>query len=182
MKGGHSTLNPQPLTRGRRFDVEGLRNYPKTVKTFCPQNYYHRGFFLPYNKDWFLSQKNMKSNLGSNFKTLWHFNSRLRIILLPHGAFCNQRLLHQNSSLVQRLITSGNNWVFLPIGFDGGQNYGSICEISKSDLFVSPRLDENWFFWQNIRKGWSFWQKLIFDKISEEKKGWSFWLFLVDMF
>ena len=113
MKGGHSTLNPQPLTRGRRFDVEGLRNYPKTVKTFRPQNYYHRGFFLLYIKGLIFSQKIM---LKETLEAILNFNTRLMTMLLP---WC---ILHQNSLLVQRLKTSGNNWVFLPIGFDGGKN------------------------------------------------------------
>ena len=120
---------------GRRFDVEGLRNYPKTVKTFRPQNYYHRGFFLLYiTRIDFFPKNYVKGNFRSNFK----LNTRLMTMLLPiQGAFCNKRLLHQNSLLVQRLKTSGNNWVFLPIGFDGGKNQSSICEISKSDLSVS---------------------------------------------
>ena len=44
VNGGHLTLKSHPLSCRKRFPVEGLRNYPKTVKTFGPQNYYHHKF------------------------------------------------------------------------------------------------------------------------------------------
>ena len=44
VNGGHLTLKSHPLSCRKRFPVEGLRNYPKTVKTFGPQNYYQHKF------------------------------------------------------------------------------------------------------------------------------------------
>ena len=37
--------------------------------------------------------------------------------------------------------TSGNNWVFLPIGFDGGQNYPGFQFIKFPNLIYSSLSD-----------------------------------------
>lgn len=96
----------------------------------------------------YICLSNIKAANGDFLKQFYivvaPLSPRQRIMLFSG---CNSYLaiLNQKQPVGTKAKTPGNNWVFLPIGFDRDQDYGSIHKISKSDLSVSPRFDENKF-------------------------------------